>query len=279
MIVDAHVHLLPQRLAAKIRKFFVDRGAPPLLYPYAPEAARQAVLSAGIGRCWSLPYAHRAGVAGALNQWMAETFRHDSFVVPGATVHPDDDVEAVVREAVEILGLAIFKLHCSVGSFAPDDPRLDPLWRQASETGMPVIVHAGRAPEGTATEDDLDAIDRTARRFPGAKIVVAHFGSPATAKTLDLMRRRRSVYADLCPVVADPVGLRRAQITGLERRILFGSDTPTVAVSIQDSIARIRAWRLDPSDEAAILGGTAEDLLDPARPAAAARPDRGKANA
>jgi len=279
MIIDAHVHLLPHRLAAKIRKFFVDRGAPPLLYPYAPEAARQELLSAGIGSCWSLPYAHRAGVAAALNRWMAETFRNDSFVVAGATVHPDDHMEGVVREAVEILGLAVFKLHCSVGSFAPDDRRLDPLWRQVSETGMPVIVHAGRAPQGTATVEDIDAIDRTARRFPEARIVLAHFGSPAIEKTLDLMRRRESVYADLCPVVADPVDLRRPQFAGLERRILFGSDTPTVAVSISDSIARVRAWRLEPGDEAAILGGTAKGLLDLARRGAAPRTEPGEAKA
>ena len=45
------------------REFFEARGAPRLLSPYAPAAARQALVTAGIGRCWSLPYAHRAGVA------------------------------------------------------------------------------------------------------------------------------------------------------------------------------------------------------------------------
>ena len=41
MIVDAHVHLLPERLAAKIRRFFEDRGRARMPYPYAPEAARR----------------------------------------------------------------------------------------------------------------------------------------------------------------------------------------------------------------------------------------------
>jgi uncharacterized protein len=267
MIVDAHVHLLPERLAAKIRKFFVDRGAPPMPYPYTAESGREALIAAGIGRCWSLPYAHRAGVASPLNHWMADTFGRDPFVVPGATVHPDDDVEGVVAEAVE-LDLSVFKLHCSVGAFAPDDRRLDPLWRSVSDNGLPTVVHAGRAPEGTATEEEIDAIGRTAQRFPKARIVVAHFGSPAVARTLDWMRRLSNVYADLCPVVADPIDLTRGEIAGLERRILFGSDIPTVAVPIEDSIARVRAWGLDPSDGAAMLGGTAEELLGPAGRAA-----------
>ena len=272
MIIDSHVHLLPERLAAKIRKFFEERGSPPLLYPYAPEAARRALLSAGIGRCWSLPYAHRAGVASALNRWMKETFRDDPFVVPGATVHPDDDVAGVVREAAVELGLEVFKLHCSVGKFAPDDRRLDPLWKAVSEGGQPVIVHGGSAAAGTATAGEVEAIGRAAARWPDAHIIVAHFGSSSERATLDLLAAAPSVFADLTPVVGDPVRVTGADIAGLERRVLFGSDTPTVAVAIEDSLARVRNWRLSPADEAAVLGGNAERLIPVARASARSEP-------
>jgi predicted TIM-barrel fold metal-dependent hydrolase len=261
MIVDAHAHLLPERLAAKIRRFFEERGAPAMPYPYAPGAARECLVAAGIARCWSLPYAHRAGVAAPLNRWMAQTFDGDPMVVAGATVHPEDDVESVVAEAIEDLRLSVFKLHCSVGGFAPDDDRLDPLWDRVSESGHPVVVHAGSSAEGTATFEEVEALGHTVRRWPGARIIVAHFGSPSEEKTLELLRSSPDIYADLCPVVADPVVLSRAAIAGLERRILFGSDTPTVAVSIEDSLARVRNWKLDAEDEAAVLGGTAELLL------------------
>ncbi len=261
MIVDAHVHLLPERLAAKIRRFFEDRGAPAMPYPYAPRAARECLVAAGIADCWSLPYAHRAGVAAPLNRWMAQNWAGDPLVVAGATVHPEDDVESVVSEAIEELRLPVFKLHCSVGRFAPDDDRLGPLWERVSESGHPVVVHAGRSAEGTATFEEVDALARTAGRWPGARIIVAHFRSPSEEKTLELLRRAPNVYADLCPVVGDPVVLSRAAIAGLERRIVFGSDTPTVAVSIEDSIARVRSWNLDPRDEAAVLGATANSLL------------------
>lgn len=265
MIIDSHVHLLPERLAAKIRRFFEERGSPRLLYPYAPEAARQALVSAGIGRCWSLPYAHRAGVASSLNRWMHETFSRDPLVVPGATVHPDDDVAAVVREAAAELGLRVYKLHCSVGSFAPDDRRLDPLWKTVSEGGQPVIIHAGSAAGGTATAGEIEAVGRVAERWPDASLIVAHFGSPSERATLDLMARSPSVFADLTPVVAEPVRMTGADLAGLERRILFGSDTPTVAVSIEESLARVRSWGLSPENEAAVLGGNAARLVPEAR--------------
>jgi hypothetical protein len=52
--------------------------------------------------------------------------------IAGATVHPDDDVAREVVEALDVLGLRIVKLHCSVGAFAADDLRRDPLWRHVS---------------------------------------------------------------------------------------------------------------------------------------------------
>jgi len=271
MIVDSHVHLLPERLAAKIRRFFVERGAPPMPYPYEPTEAREALVRAGVSRCWSLPYAHRGGVASSLNRWMAQAFQGDPFVVPGATVHPDDDVVKVVSEASGELGLAVFKLHCSVGRFSPDDRRLDPLWRSVSKSAAPVVLHAGSAHEGTATEAEMDAVFRTAARWPDAAIIVAHFGWPAVGKTLELLARTRSVCADLTPVVADPVSLSREEIAGLERRILFGSDTPTVAVTIEQSLSRVLAWGLPPEMEVAVLGGNAGRLLAAARGSATPR--------
>ena len=120
-------------------------------YPYAPEAARRHLVAAGITRCWSLPYAHRAGVAGPLNRWMAETWGADSRVLPGATVHPDDDVAAIVGEAIDELGLTVFKLHCSVGAFSPEDSRLDPLWeRVAAQTNPAAVRSCPSAPSSDA---------------------------------------------------------------------------------------------------------------------------------
>jgi len=162
-----------------------------------------------------------------------------------------------------ILALAVAAILCAgARAFAADDPRLDPLWERLSETRHPAVVHAGSAHEGTATAAEVEAVGRVARRWPRARIILAHFGAPAVEKTLSLLRAHENLYADLCPVVADPVPLSRAAIAGLERRILFGSDVPSVAVTIEDSIARVKAWHLDPADEGAVLGGTAAALLE-----------------
>jgi predicted TIM-barrel fold metal-dependent hydrolase len=264
MIVDAHVHLLPDRLTLAIRRFFTEHvpsAAAGFLYPHSHVEARQAILAAGIERCWSLPYVRRAGAAVALNRWMAETYADDPAVVPGGTVHPDDDVDAVLREALDELGLRLLKLHCSVGSFTPDDPRLDGLWSRVSTGGQPVVVHVGHSILGVTTTSELETVARVAERWPDARIVIAHCGAPAVGPTLALLRGTRSVYADLTPVVREPVPLDARSVAGLERRLLFGTDAPNVSVSIESSLARVRAWGLAPPDEAAVLGGNAEALI------------------
>ncbi len=261
MLVDAHVHLLPDRLMGAIRRFFAEHIPAGLLYPGDHGAARAAIVAAGVERCWSLPYAHRAGVAAGLNRWMADTFAGDPVVVAGATVHPADEVECIVEEAFGELGLRVLKLHCSVGAFAPDDHRLDPLWRRVSAEGQPVVVHVGRAIDGRTAPAEIAAVGRLADRWPDAPIVVAHAGAPASATTLDLLRRTRSVYADLTPTVDELVPLDRASAAGLERRLLFGSDSPNVGISIESARDHVRALGLAPEDEQAILGGNAERLV------------------
>ncbi len=261
MIVDTHVHLLPERLAAAIRGFFEKHLPDAMLYPWQLEPARAAIVAAGVGRCWSLPYAHKPGMASALNRWMAETFADDALVEPGGTVHPGDDVAAVVGEALDDLGLRLLKLHCSVGKFAPDDPRLDPLWRRVSDAGRPVVVHAGHAIDGRTAAAEIAPIGRVARRFPEARIIVAHCGAPAVKATIALLHETRAVHADLTPVIADPTPLDHRALHGLEPRLLFGSDAPNTGVRIEDAIAHVRGLGLGPANTDAILGGNAQALL------------------
>jgi len=262
VLVDAHVHLLPDRLAAAIRSF-LERGLPGyVLYPHQLDTARAALDAAGVTRCWSLPYAHKPGMARDLNRWMAETFTGDPLVVGGATLHPGDDVAAEVAEALDVLGLRLVKLHCSVGAFAADDERLDPLWRRVSDTGHPVVVHAGHALNGQTTAAELEPLERVARRWPEARIVLAHCGAPATGAALDLLRRAPALCADLTPVGPALAAVSRDQVAGLEHRLLFGSDAPNTGVAVEEAVAHVRGLGLDVAAEAAILGGNAERLLE-----------------
>src|SRR5215831_8017251 len=239
-IVDAHTHLLPERLGRAIRGYFTQ-AIPPESFPYEhePARARAALVAAGVARCWSLAYVRRPGSAEALNRWMAETWGIDPVVEPAGTVHPGDDVPRVVDEALG-LGLRLFKLHCAVGDFSLDDERLAALWARVSDRGIPVVVHLGHSPMGPTEPDELGILEALANRWPEARIVLAHLAFPSVREALAVLRRHHSLHGDLTPVLFHPIPLQAGDLDGLTDRILFGSDLPSLGIRLPDLVRGVR---------------------------------------
>ena len=193
---------------------------------------------------------------------MAQTWGADALVEPAGTVHPGDDVAAVADEALG-LGLRLFKLHCAVGSFSLDDERLDPLWTRVSDRGIPVVVHLGHSPAGPTEPDELATLDRVAERWPEARIVLAHLAAPSVHEALAVLRRHRSLHADLTPVVFHPVPLAPGDLDGVIDKILFGSDLPSLGIPFADVVAHVRGLGLSLEEEQAIFSRNADRLVPP----------------
>jgi predicted TIM-barrel fold metal-dependent hydrolase len=263
-VVDAHVHLLPGRLAEKVRAFFGEHLAERLAYPLDHGEVLDRLAADGVQAVWSLPYAHKAGVADGLNASMADVARTATAVrvIGGATVHPDDeDPVTTFRRATEELGLRVLKLHCSVGDYRPDDPRLDGVWERAAELGVPVVVHAGHDVSGRTEAAELAPVGVVASRHPDARIVIAHCGHRAVDAALDLVERHPHVYADLTPVVDEPVRVPAERLASVAPKLLFGSDAPNTAIEVGDGLTAVRDLLLSDEVKAGILGGTATRLL------------------
>ena len=271
MIVDAHVHLLPGRLAEKVRAFFADHlqranvdHARPFAYPIDHAAVLESLAADGVDRVWSFSYAHKPGIAAGLNEASAETVAMFAGgpveVVGGATVHPADDAPAaLVVDAVDRLGLRVLKLHCSVGAFDVDDARLGPVFAVAAERQLPVVVHLGHDVSGHTEAAELAALDRV------AAVILRHRSCSPTAaitrrEALVVLDRHPSLHADLTPVGISPVAVTAADIHSRPDRFLFGSDAPNTPYTVGESLARVRALHLDAATEAAVLGGNAERL-------------------
>ncbi len=276
LVVDAHTHLLPPRLQAAIRGFFYARGFPGdgFAYPADPGEARDRLAAEGIGAAWSLPYARRPGSAAELNRAMARLATAQSGsgalrVIGGCTVHPADRRPAdLVRTAVEDLGLRVLKLHCSVGDFAADDRRLDPVWEYVSAVALPVVLHAGHAPDGHTEAAELAPVETVARRHPEARIIIAHCGHAASDVTLRLVAGHPGLHADLTPVLHQPVRPDPAQVAAVAGKVLFGSDAPNTGLSVSSLLAGLAAadgGGLSAEARTAITGGTAQRLIEDVR--------------
>ncbi len=271
-VIDAHVHLLPPRLQTAIREFFTARGFPArdFVYPADPGEVCARLAADGITGAWTLPYARRPGTAAELNVSMAALVTGQRGgpvrLTGGCTVHPgDDDPVAVLRAAVEDLGLRVLKLHCSVGDYQPDDPRLDPVWEYASRIALPVVLHAGHAPDGHTEEAELRPVAEVARRHPEARVIIAHSAHNAAAAALRLAADHPGIYADLAPVIHDPVAIAPVQLAALAGKLLFGSDAPNTGWTAARLLDRLAGAPLAEEARAAITGGTARRLLSEVR--------------
>ncbi len=267
-VVDSHVHLLPGRLGEKVRAFF-NAGlgdSTPLAYPNDHDFVVDSLHREGVDAIWTLPYAHKPGIAAGLNEAAAETTKQFSesplSIIGGLTVHPgDNEPVSIVRHAVDNLGLRVLKLHCSVGSFSIDDARLRPVFSFANERQLPVIVHLGHNVNGRTEADELPAIAKTSDSFPKMPMILAHCGHHSAPTALTLMHEHPSLLADLTPVVYEFPDVDAANLETLSNRILFGTDAPNTAISVTECLAWITGLKLSPPALASILGGNAISLI------------------
>jgi hypothetical protein len=264
VLVDSHCHIMPDRLVTAIRKYFDDHmGWGRLAYAgVRKDDVVRAERAAGVDRFWALPYAHKAGVAQSLNEWMAAEVAPIPGAVAAATFHPDDaPLDRLVARTFDGLALRVAKLHCSVGGFEPDDPRLAPLWAAAEARALPVVVHAGRHANGRTAAHELDPIARVARAHPTLRLVIAHAGLPDIGRALDLLERHPALHADLTSAHEWQYPMPIARLEALHERLLFGSDCPNTTCTIAQSVEGLRRLGLSAGAQRALFGENALRLV------------------
>src|SRR6202048_3063422 len=149
MLIDAHVHLLPDRLIEAIRRWF-DEHAWDIQYRLGVDQCIATLKAGGVERMVALPYAHKPGMAQALNAFTLELARRHPEVVPCCTVFPGEEgAERILEEALGSGDFHGVEMQSHVQRVAPDDPRLDPVWRGEAPPplagGRPSPADAGAA--------------------------------------------------------------------------------------------------------------------------------------
>lgn len=272
-IVDAHVHLLPDRVLEAIREWFHRETSWTL-----PAVTGEEVVDflAALDGAVCFPYAHKPGVARSMNRTVADAVADLNSVVGLATVHAgDDDIAGVLRDGFD-RGLGGVKLHCPVQGFPPDDRRLDPVYELAVDRDLPVVIHASSHPfYRDAPVVGPGPTERVLERFPDLRLCVPHLGLFEADAFLDLAARYDGLAFDTAVAVGeavhDLIGLRDGEFP-LERlrnrsdRVMFGSDYPTYPGSIayRDMIAATA--RTFPEDHEAVFYRNAVDFFDVSPP-------------
>ncbi|MER7891265.1 amidohydrolase family protein [Micromonospora sp. NPDC094482] len=258
-LADVHVHFLPPRLLRRVWAYF-DAAGPlvgtewPIRYRWS-DAERVAHLRRlGVHAFSALAYPHRPGMAAELNRWTLDFARATPGCLPSATFFPEPAAPGYVAEALDA-GARVFKVHVQVGGFPPTDPTLDDVWGLIADAGVPVVVHAGHAPVGTA-HTGPEPFAALLARHPTLTAVVAHLGAPDYRAFLDLAESYERVRLDttmaftpffdrFLPFPAEE--LPRLRELGLAGKVLLGSDFPNIPYPYAEQLTGLA--RLDLGDD------------------------------
>ncbi len=173
-----------------------------------------------------------------------------------AVVNPryPDDVEPELERCFNELGMKGIKIHATAhGNYPLDESGYEPVWQYAEKLDVPVLIDV---PEG-----GYEKLDRVCRKYPMAKIMLAHSGGSykLADKSLELAKKHKNVYLEIT-YTPRPYGMIEylVEMIGAER-VLYGSDW-----AFRDPRSQL-GWagyaRIPVSDKEKILGGNMARIL------------------
>ena len=266
-VIDAHVHLFPDGFFAAIWRWFEAYGWP-IRYKLPSEQVIEFLLSRGVEHIVALHYAHKPGVAGLMNDYMAQLCERHPCVTGLATVLPGErDAGAILSRAFD-QGLRGVKLHCHVQNFSPDDADLEQVYTACIERDLPLVMHAGREPASPEYPRHphllcaASRVEEVLRSFPRLRLCVPHLGIDEIVGYTKLMQKYDNLWLDTTMAVAEyfPVDEPHRPIEVRPERVMYGTDFPNLPYA-WDREVRILAARHNDERLAAVLGETARQFF------------------
>jgi predicted TIM-barrel fold metal-dependent hydrolase len=269
VVVDSHVHLFPAELFASVWQWF-DKYGWPIRYKISASEVIEFLLSKGIAHIVALHYAHKPGVARALNVHMAELCNRYPQITAMATVFPGEEDAAAILEEAFAQGLSGVKLHAHVQCFEMESQAMHEIYRVCINNGKPLIMHVGREPKSPAYACDpyeicsADRVERVIRAYPDLKVCVPHLG----ADEFDAYRRMIEVYdnlwMDTTMALAEYLpGNWSPNLSAFRpNRIMYGSDFPNLPYAWDRELKQLSKLDLPEDLLTMILAKNAAEFYD-----------------
>jgi predicted TIM-barrel fold metal-dependent hydrolase len=267
-VLDAHVHVFPDRLLDAIWGWFESHGWA-IRYKLHGDELLDHLMERGIREVVALHYAHKPGLARSLNTHVLAFAHRRANVIPCATVFPGEPHAREILHRAFGEGARGVKIHCHVQRIAPDDPRLDEVYEESSEANRPVVIHAGREPTSQAYGVDTRilcsaaAVERVLQRHPGLTLVVPHLGADEWDAYEALLDRFPGLHLDTTMALSGYLpGFDRVEMVKRRTgRLLYGTDFPNLPYAWDRELKKIADLGLTVDQARALLGGNARGLF------------------
>lgn len=268
-IIDTHVHIFPEKIAASAviatNRFYSgalsDQVHAPtefIVYKGTTEDLLERSRKAGISRSVVFSTATAARQVESINSFIARNCdEHPEFIGVG-TMHIDYPDFAGEVKRIKALGLVGIKLHPDIQRFALDDSRLFPLYELMRDEKLFLIAHTGDYRFDYSTPFRMAHI---AKLFPEMRFIAAHFGGWSQWAEARECLVLPNVYVDTSSTLgfADSDAAIKGFETFDPAHIFFGSDYPMWEPGIE--LERVMSLGLKESLLERVLSENFEDFL------------------
>lgn len=258
MIIDAHAHIFPDKIADKAAEGiggFYDITAK---YDGTLGTLMKQGVAAGVDKFLVQSVATVPEQVRSINNYISEcvSLFPDKLIGFGA-MHPDFGDIAGETERIISLGLKGIKLHGDFQRFALDEKRAFAIY-EAAEGRLPILFHMGDPRYDFSAPERLL---RVVKRFPRLTVIAAHLaGWTMWEKGAELLAGT-GIYADCSSSLYALSPGRAAELIRKlgSDRVFWGTDYPLWGAA--EELERFRALPLSGEERENILGGNITRLL------------------
>lgn len=199
------------------------------------------------------------------NKYVCDFCEGKELFIPFASIDPKTERSSggKLRTLVEEGGFKGLKLYPTYQHYQPNDKIVYPLYEEAQNLDIPVLVHTGSSifKGAKMRYGNPMFLDDVAVDFPDLKIILAHSGRGLWYnEAFFLSKLHKNVYMEVSGLPPKNLLHYFPDLEENSDKIIFGSDWPGVG-SIKDNINAIRDLPLENSTKERILGLNAMKLL------------------
>jgi len=258
LIIDAHAHIFPDKIAASASAGIEQFYGMPVAYDGKAETLFEAGGRAGVSHYVVQSVATVPQQVSGINNFIAAQMRAHPHLLTGlGTLHPasaglDADFGELLR-----LGLKGIKLHPDFQCFKIDDPAVFPVYERA-EGVLPLLIHAGDHRYNYSHPRRLLAVLKS---FPGLTVIAAHLGGWSEWPEAVRLLAGKGLYVDTSSslyALPPARATRFIRLFGAER-VLFGTDYPMWEYG--GEMRRFDRLELDETERRKILCDNARELF------------------
>lgn len=259
MIIDAHAHIFPDKIADKAAEGIGGFYNITAKYDGTLGTLLEQGTAAGVDKFLVQSVATVPEQVRSINNYISEcVLRYPNKLIGFGAMHPDFEDIAGETERIISLGLKGIKLHSDFQRFNLDEKRAYAIY-EAAEGRLPILFHIGDPRYDFSAPERLM---RVVKRFPKLTVIAAHLAGWTMWEKGAEIFEGSGIYADCSSSLYALAPDRAAELIrkiGADR-VFWGTDYPLWGAA--EELKRFRALPLSDKEQEDILGGNIARLLD-----------------